>query len=270
MFRGDFDLVTLMGGEIHLHPRLEEIIKETVSRNYKFSFTSNGYEFEKYQFLLASKFSDYFSHITFSLDGLEKSHDVVRRKGSYKRVLEAIQFYSLQENLDVAVNITLSKLSHTELSEILAVLSKYKLAKIMVGSVIKNGFNDNLALSFEERRDAYSTILEENKKFGNLVSTMPLYTDAEKAPCQRLFSQDENLYFDENGNLLFCCNLALGKSKILSVENTTQKEEIKRITRHYIGKTKAFWLVKNYQGLLSPLEKGSCEFCNLNSMKIRE
>ena len=50
---------------------------------------------------------------------------------------------------------------------------------------------------------------------------------------------------------------------LMHVLNKT-REEIYRAVQQYVGKTKALFMVKNMAGNLSPLEKHTCEFCNLN------
>lgn len=263
LFKGEFDFIIFMGGEVGLHPHFKEIIDETIQRNVEFSFGSHGYGFEQYKFLLDQKYSRYFRNISFSLDGLEESHDYIRRDGSFQQVLAALDAFTKIDNLQVRVNITLNRHNYNELEELLALLRRYRLMKILIGSVVKNGVNDELALDIEQRRAAYHKILTMNETHQNLVPTLPLYTEPETAPCQRLFSQ-EKLYFNENGDLIFCCNLTLASSKILDVRENTTREEIYRATRQHVGKTKALFMVKSVAGDLSSVEKHTCEFCNLN------
>ena len=269
LFKKDLKAVNFMGGEIFLHSKFREIIDETIKRKLKFSFVSNGYDYKKYKFLLGKEYEEYFVNITFSLDGLEKSHDFIRKKGSFKKVIEAIDFFTKVKKTLVTANVTMHKYNYEEFEEIIELLIKYDLDKIGIGSVISNGVNNHLILNLEQRKKIYYKTKKLDKKYKiRIKPTTSLYNDSVIRLCDRFFKY-KKLYFDHDGNLIFCCNLKLPDSNILKVDYNTTKKEIYNTVANYIGKTRTFWLSKLIYKRVESYELNSCEFCSRNFKDIK-
>lgn len=269
LFEGEIDVVQFMGGEISLHSKFKEIIDQTVKRNLKFTFVSNGYDYKKYRFLLDKKYDDNFVSITLSLDGLEKSHDFVRRKGSFKKVMDAIDFFTESKTFQVAVNIVMHKYNYGEFDELINLLSNYDLDKITVGSVISNGINDELMIEIEKRKKIYHKCLKLNKTQKiKIIPLVSLYNDSTIKLCDRFFKY-KKLFFDHDGNLIFCCNLKLPDSNIFKVDYDTTKEYIYNLMREHISKTRTIWLSKLIYKKEDSCELNSCEFCSIYFKNIK-
>src|SRR6056297_3060826 len=50
--KAGYNFISLSGGEICLHSKFKEIIKLCVKYQFKFSFVSNGKQWEEYKFIL--------------------------------------------------------------------------------------------------------------------------------------------------------------------------------------------------------------------------
>jgi radical SAM protein with 4Fe4S-binding SPASM domain len=80
--------VTLSGGEPTLHPDWHHIGRRLTDRGVGVNIISNGMTWDEEQLARARHAG--LTNLGFSLDGLEPEHDQVRRKGSFARVLGAI------------------------------------------------------------------------------------------------------------------------------------------------------------------------------------
>ena len=94
-----YDTVSLTGGEPCCHPELYDLVDLIVRNGLRFKIVSNGYEFEKYIPLLEYKSN--LHSISFSLDaGSQILHDELRMRGSFKKVTDAVSFFS-KEGINV-------------------------------------------------------------------------------------------------------------------------------------------------------------------------
>ena len=80
--------ITLGGGEPTLHPQWHELGKRLTDRGVRVNMISNGWRWEA-EHLDRARYAG-LTNVAFSLDGFETAHDTIRRKDSYRRVVEAI------------------------------------------------------------------------------------------------------------------------------------------------------------------------------------
>ncbi|MFH1130818.1 MAG: radical SAM protein, partial [Pseudomonadota bacterium] len=95
--------VTLGGGEPTLHRKWHELGKRLTDQGVRVNIISNGWQWSE-DCVEKTKYAG-LSNVAFSLDGLEKAHDAVRRKDSFRRVVAAI-------DLCVGAGIPTSVVSH--------------------------------------------------------------------------------------------------------------------------------------------------------------
>ena len=99
--------LSFTGGEPTIHRRFKEIIQRVAKAGYRFSFVSNGVSFPRIYPLLL-KHRRWFVGATFSLDGArEETHDRLRGKGSYRRVMRAASICVVKE-LPFTLNMVLT------------------------------------------------------------------------------------------------------------------------------------------------------------------
>jgi MoaA/NifB/PqqE/SkfB family radical SAM enzyme len=140
--------IIFTGGEPILHTKFEKIIDITEEKGISFKIFSNGFLYEKYKFLLESEKFDF---IYFSVEGLEENHDRNRKSGSFKRVIEAINFF--QNKIKIGINFTITKHSYNEYEEVIKYFSKFNIEEINLSSVISNKINKNLVLDIGKKRN---------------------------------------------------------------------------------------------------------------------
>jgi radical SAM protein with 4Fe4S-binding SPASM domain len=80
--------VTLGGGEPTLHPAWHEIGRRLSERGVRVNLISNGWGWSQER-LEQARYAG-LTNVAFSLDGFEEAHDTVRRKGSFRRVMDAV------------------------------------------------------------------------------------------------------------------------------------------------------------------------------------
>ena len=109
--------VGFAGGEPTLNPRFADILAYTCSKGPTISMITNGWNFPKVAPLLKDCGSS-FEQVSFSLDGAkEETHDYHRGRGSYRRIMEAIDICN-KENLPFGLQTVVTAVNHTEVGEV--------------------------------------------------------------------------------------------------------------------------------------------------------
>lgn len=96
--------VSLIGGEVFMRPDWRTIVRTLTTRKVKVSIITNGFLFSEN--LIADIKECCVESIALSLDGPEIIHDRYRQKGSFKRVMHAIDVLT-ENNIPVSVISTL-------------------------------------------------------------------------------------------------------------------------------------------------------------------
>ncbi len=113
--------VTLGGGEPTLHPHWHEIAKRMSDQGVKVNMISNGWTWSRDHLDKARDAG--LLNVAFSLDGLEQAHDTVRREGSYRKVIAALEMCA-SEKLSVSVVSHINQLNIEQLVEMRDILSE--------------------------------------------------------------------------------------------------------------------------------------------------
>lgn len=201
-----FDELAFTGGEPTIHKRFFEVIEKASKAAYSWGFVSNGWNFAKiYTTLLRHR--DHFAGITFSLDGArEKTHDALRGRGSYRRVLQAMSICVFKD-IPFASNMVVTRKNYTELAEQVDLAARLGSRGVRFGHFIPTSCEDRgLALSSEERRSVDETVWQLQRTAAVSVAMAPGYFTAELFPCAPLQMQELNI--DWRGNVTKCCHLS--------------------------------------------------------------
>jgi MoaA/NifB/PqqE/SkfB family radical SAM enzyme len=138
--------ITLSGGEPTTRKDWDLIAGRLAQNGVVPNLITNGWLFDEE--ILNKAIHAGVETIAFSIDGLQKTHDFIRREGSYQRTMRAIELCR-GKNINAAVITTISKMNLSELMEL-----KQELVKREVGTwQVQLGFPmGNMA----EHRDAVS------------------------------------------------------------------------------------------------------------------
>ena len=202
-----FDHLSFTGGEPTLHPRFTEMLTMVSEAGYNFGFVTNGWNFTRiYEKLLPHH--NRLTGITFSLEGArEETHDRLRGKGSYRRVMQAISICVVKD-IPFTFNTVITSHNRGELHEIAEIATKLGSRGLRFGHLISTPriVSGNMDLSPVERRQTEVIIWQLQKTFSIPIVMAPGYYTTELFPCAPLQMQEINI--DWRGNITMCCNLS--------------------------------------------------------------
>ncbi len=117
--------LTLGGGEPTLHPRWHELGARLSERGVLVNIISNGWGWSKEHLDRARDAG--LINVAFSLDGFEQAHDTVRREGSFRRVVDAVDM-CVAAGMPVSIVTHVNQLNKNSLPEFRAFLAEHGLA----------------------------------------------------------------------------------------------------------------------------------------------
>jgi MoaA/NifB/PqqE/SkfB family radical SAM enzyme len=202
------DHITFTGGEPTIHRLFTDIIHRVCETGYAFSFVSNGVTFpDLYPLLL--RYRQSFKGVTFSLDGARaQTHDRLRGKGSYRRVLRAASICVFKE-IPFTLNMVLTTQNRSEVSEMVWLAERLGSRGVRFGHLMHTPETAvrKLDLSPHERREVEAEIWALQKRAPIAVVMAPGYfSESAFFPCAPLELKEFNL--DYRGNLTLCCQLS--------------------------------------------------------------
>jgi MoaA/NifB/PqqE/SkfB family radical SAM enzyme len=206
--RCDIEQISFTGGEPTLHRQFGEIIERVAEASYDFSFVSNGVSFPQIYPLLL-KHRRWFVGVTFSLDGArEDTHDRLRGKGSYRRVMRAASICVVR-GISFTLNMVLTTFNQNETTEMVSLAERLGAGGVRFGHLMPTPETAlrGLDLSPEERREIESEIWRLKRIAAIPVGMAPGYFSAAPLlPCGPLEVEEYNI--DYKGNLTLCCQLS--------------------------------------------------------------
>ena len=129
----EIENISLSGGEPVQHKDFFKIAQSFIDTGFKVSVITNATFSEAYY----KKFLDIkFDKIYISLDGLENTHNLFRRSGlSYKRVMNFLQFLSLNSILNISVITCINSISIKDLEGLHEELLNYRISEWLLRPV---------------------------------------------------------------------------------------------------------------------------------------
>lgn len=251
--------INLTGGEPCLHPKFNKLMNLLVEQDFTFAIASNGSLYKRYIPLL--NYKSKFKCIVFSLESYdEKVHDSLRKKGSYKKVLEAINYFR-NKGIQVKVSICLNKKNYKSLKKYIYFVDKLGIREVRILSEIPFNWNKKLVLTDKEREYCLSAIRDVKNKvnvnlrvMSSLIMPSPFSTIF--CPVLNLDSITINPYEE----LIFCCDIPQ-KGAVLG---NLKKEKLKDLLKK--GEKIANYLKDKHKAYLESGKKiqgyDTCYFCN--------
>jgi hypothetical protein len=201
------DLVGFTGGEPTLHSRFADLVRCTAEAGLDFGLNTNGWSLPKHlDALLVHR--DRLRMITFSLDGArEATHDALRGRGSYRRVLQAASVCILRE-LPFSFNMSLTRANRTEAAEMIGLAAGLGALGVRFGHLMSdpNPAAAELELGPDERKALDAELRELQAQSAFPVGLAPGGWSQDLAPCDPLHAREVNI--DWRGRLGLCCHLS--------------------------------------------------------------
>lgn len=122
MFLRDFGLknVTLLGGEPFIHPDLERVLRFSKQHGLETAVCTNGYRIGK----ILTNVQPYLDLLRVSLEGIGKTHDEIRRPGSFTAALETLRL-AQQLNISSSVTMTITTTNVGQVAELARIIEGY-------------------------------------------------------------------------------------------------------------------------------------------------
>lgn len=130
--------ITLLGGEPFLYKDLVDVVRFAKQLDLKVEICTNGYKISKFLQRIAPDID----HLRVAIDGLEETHDRLRKHGSFKEAIETLIFAN-NLNIRTSVTLTINRLNITEVIPLAYKVKMYKVEYIKlhclrkVGNVLK-------------------------------------------------------------------------------------------------------------------------------------
>lgn len=202
-----FDHLSFTGGEPTIYRHFAEVVRLTYEAGYGFSFNSNGWNFRT----IYSRLQPYRAQlavITFSLDGAsEATHDRLRGKGSYRRVMQAISVCVVEE-IPFTINMVVTAHNRHEVSQMAHLATRLGSHGLRFGHLMPAPITtaQDFDLSPWERKLVEAEIWQLRQKYPIRIAIAPGYHTTNLFPCAPLHLQEINI--DCHGNLTKCCHLS--------------------------------------------------------------
>jgi MoaA/NifB/PqqE/SkfB family radical SAM enzyme len=202
-----FDGVSMTGGEATIHRKFLEIVDLVCVAGYTFSVNTNGWNFVSlYPKLLP--YRDHLRTLTFSLDGAsEATHDQLRGKGSFHRVLQAMSVCFIQK-FPFGINMVVTAHNRHELADMVRLATTVGANALRFGHLMPSTLTTNLGwdLSPWERKVVETQIWQLRASAAIPISMAAGSYTTDLFPCSPLNGQSVNI--DCRGNLTKCCVLS--------------------------------------------------------------
>lgn len=146
------------GGEPFLRPDLFEILAEIRKGHCKTFLLTNGVLVDRERARLLAELG--IAGVQVSIEGCEEVHDALRGPGAFSRAADGIE-HLLDAGLQVAVNVTLSKLNAKSMNKVVLFASHLGVQRVGFSRLVPAGRGLSLVsdmLSADETRDIYQTL----------------------------------------------------------------------------------------------------------------
>ena len=203
----DFDHLSFTGGDPTVHPQFPEIIRRVAESGYKFSFVTNGWNFTTV-WPRIRQYREALSVITFSVDGgNEASHDRLRGKGSFRRVMKAISMAHFEE-VPFSFNMVLTAHNKSEVGDLVELATDLGARGARFGHLMPSMITtiQGADLTPAERKEVEAEIHQMRRSARIPVGMAPGTHTTDLAPCAPLNNQEINI--DCHGYMSKCCHLS--------------------------------------------------------------
>ena len=233
--------IDITGGEPFVSPHIFSILNwlETSQRIRDIVIGTNGTliteetvrQLKQYKKLRA---------VQISIDGNEKTHDIIRGEGNFKTSIEAIKLLS-EHGIKVSVSFTANRINYKEFDEVANIVSKAGAKVIWTDRVIPLGSPEkrdelikNMVLTNDEFKEYLSIIHTAKQKHSEVKDKRPLQFIETNDKCGHICSAGKRLLTITADNQLMPCrrlDLYLGSLKKHSISELIEAYDFKERSR---------------------------------------
>lgn len=267
--------IAMTGGETTLHSRFSDILNLITRYGYTFHFVTNGWNYKTLFRDLYPLFGDpRWVGVSYSLDGATaETHDAIRGKGSFNRVLGAIAVAATHK-LEVVVQMIVHRNNRHEMESLALLCSKLGVTRLHIAHLqpTPEMVSKNLLHSPAECRDAEREISTLSSHF-----TMPIILSAgffDQTPLAHCrFLKMGALNIDFQGRLTACCQLSnltgvtTEEDIIADLNQTSLEEAHQKLIQTYQQVFNAR-LEKMKSGQLGEIDQFHCWSCMKHFHKV--
>lgn len=211
--------VSLSGGEATLHRRFEDILSLLNEQNQPYHLVTNGFNFKRRTLPFLLKYKKNLECVAFSVDGAnETSHDRIRGKGSFERIINALQLCK-ENGIGTRICCTLNKWNLNQIDPIRRFAQKHHITNgvyLWTAIPTRRLYEQDLLLDEADRayllRRREALECEDVYIIGDLRRMDECYDR-----CEALSLRQFTL--DADGNFSLCCNLT-------HYANETSREDV--------------------------------------------
>ena len=260
-----FTHISFTGGDPMIYRDLDEVLRLTAVGGYQMGFNTNGWNFAQiYQRLLPHR--EALEIITFSLDGAsEATHDRLRGKGSFRRVLQAMSLCVVHD-LPFSINMVVTAHNAHELADAVHLAEKVGSRSLRFGHLLHSPITTDLGfdLTPQARKEVEQTIDELDRQAAIPISMAAGNYTTELFPCRALHLRELNI--DCFGNLTKCCHLSNhgGAAGTTDVIGNLQTITFDEAMAHLIEENRRFQqhkTARHQAGSLADADYFPCWYC---------
>lgn len=248
--------VTLTGGEPGLHPDFDTLVNAVAARGLRFGIASNGWCVDDYE-RVVQRHRELFTGFSFSLDGMEATHDAQRHPGAFVRVARAMDWF-VSQGLPCRITFVLSDVNRHEMDDVLRFARTARAAGVKLGGVIPVNAASDLSLSSANREEVYRAVPELAERHDIPIDAANSLLSEPVVPfCPVL--ETRTLTLDSKGRISFCCDVPLPDA-VLGEPGDDVVEVLGR-RRRVIDEILLDRILKERQGGLS-VDDRWCAYCH--------
>jgi MoaA/NifB/PqqE/SkfB family radical SAM enzyme len=270
--RHGFDFIGFTGGDPTVYRFFSEALIRTSDAGYQFGMNTNGWNFcSVYPEILQHR--ENLNIITFSMDGAtEATHDQLRGKGSFRRVLQAASICVIKD-IPFSINMVVTRNNRPEVARMVEFAAQLGSRGVRFGHLMHSPITtaQGQDLTPDERKAVENEIWGLSRTSPIAVSMGPGYFTQSLFPCAPLQMQELNI--DCHGNLSKCCHLSGQASKtqpsdmICNLADTTFAAAYRRL----VAENDAFRANKERHqasGKFQETDYYPCWYCSLHYQKV--
>lgn len=146
--------IVLTGGDVFLNKDLNRIALYLLENGFKLSILANGWSNIS---SFCDSVKDYKLSISFSIDGLKETHDIIRgRKNSFENVMNSIATVSKYSNISIKISTTVMRKNLNEINDLKKfIYSHYPTIPFRLGLIIPVETTDQ-SFSLDELDNVYN------------------------------------------------------------------------------------------------------------------